>query len=307
MAIQKEIWARDIAENIYPDNSFYLNSRDDSEFLEGKKVHLPQAGAKPNVAINRASLPAAVQKRQDTTGDYEVDEFTTDPVVIQHTEKIEASYNKRQSVLFDHTETLKESVADQLAHRWAPSAATNIIRTSGESRAPYLTSQTGNRLALTKADFIELDRLFNRMDIPIAQRFALIDADLYSDVLKIEDFMKVEKLGSDILVNGAIGKIFTFQLFVRSRGIVYNNAGTPVAKAPGAATAIADNLGVLAWHQNFVRRAVGATSNGGIEIFEKEADPQFYGDVFSALVRAGGRKARTDEKGVVAIVEKAAA
>lgn len=306
MAIQSEIWVRDIAENIYPDNSFFLNSRDDSAFLEGNKVHLPQSGTTPDVQKNRTVLPATAAKRTDSQEDYNVDEYTTDPVILQHTEEIEVSYAKRQSLLFDHMETLKTRIADTFAHLWAPELGDNLVRTSGTSRSAYLPGQTGNRNAVHKNDIIELDRLMNRMDIPRDQRILLIDADLYADLLKIEEFVSAEKIGTAALVSGAVGRLLGFNIFVRSSVVRYDNQSTPELIAQGTSVDTDDNLTALAWHPMFVRRALGNETNGGITVFEKNADPQFYGDVFSALVRSGGRKARTDEKGIVALVETAA-
>ena len=40
---------------------------------------------------------------------------------------------------------------------------------------------------------------------------------------------------------------------------------------------------------------------GDNELFSSEGDPTIYGDVYSALVRAGGRKKRNDGKGVWAL------
>jgi hypothetical protein len=50
-----------------------------------------------------------------------------------------------------------------------------------------------------------------------------------------------------------------------------------------------------------VRRALGA-----IKVYANENDPTLYGSAFSTMARAGGRKAYSDETGVVAIVEAAA-
>ncbi|QQR95608.1 MAG: hypothetical protein IPJ93_02385 [Bacteroidota bacterium] len=40
--------------------------------------------------------------------------------------------------------------------------------------------------------------------------------------------------------------------------------------------------------------------------FESLADPQYYGDIYSALVRMGGRKRRNDAKGIIGIIQAAA-
>ena len=307
MAIQREIWTADIAENVFPDDAFFNRSRDDSANLSGRVVHVPQAGSTPNVEKNRTTLPAVVTKRIDTTADYTIDEFTTDPVLVQFTEQTEASYDKRSSVLFDHIMSLQRSVANGALYSWAPTAGANIIRSTGAARAAYKAFQSGNRLAITKNDFINAARVMNRMDVPQEGRVCVIDADLSMDIMQIAEFTQAQMIGTANLVNGSIARIMGFDVFVRSTTTTYDNSGTPVKKAAETATAVTDNLSVQFWHPAYVRFAKGGSANGGIEIFAQEQAPQFYGDVFSALVRAGGRVHRADQRGVVSLVESASA
>lgn len=304
-AIQPEIWAQDIAANVFPSSEFFNQSRDDSQYLQGKTVHLPQSGAPPSVEKNRSVLPATVSQRTDTLLDYDIDEFTTDPILLQDTEAIEASYDKRQSILFDHTEILRQKIGDNIIVQWEPTLATNQVRTSGSSRSAYVSGQTGNRKALAKADIIEANRLMNRMDTPADGRIMVISADLYADLLGISDFQSWDKMGITPLVNGAVGQILGFTVYVRSSAGRYDNTATPVKKAYGASVAAADNLAALCYHKMYVRRASGSLGNAGIKVYENTDRAEWYGSIFSAKVRSGGTMARTDEKGVVAIIETA--
>ena len=102
MAVEREIWEGDIVEKLYAENphlSLCVNA--DQYVLAGKVVHIPQAGAAPDVVKNRSSLPAAVKKRTDTDITYPLDEYTSDPVHISNAETIEPSYDKRMSVMAD--------------------------------------------------------------------------------------------------------------------------------------------------------------------------------------------------------------
>ena len=46
MAIQKELWQNTIIEGLFADNSFMSKAvNDDSYVNQGKKVHIPNAGA----------------------------------------------------------------------------------------------------------------------------------------------------------------------------------------------------------------------------------------------------------------------
>lgn len=311
MAIQREIWVDTIEENIYPSNSFMMQSRDDGAFLEGKVVKLNQAGGKPATQKNRVVLPATATKRADTTADYTIDEYTTDPVVVQKTEEIEASYDKRQSVMFDHTETLKTQVANGMNFVWSPTVGVNIIRTSGASREPYKIFQLGagktNRKRISKEDIIKAATILNSQDVPQEGRYMLIDALLVADLLLIEEFTSLERIGKAVLTEGAIGRVMGFDVFVRSSTTIYDG-DTNQKKDFAEALSSNDNVSVLFWQKSYVRRCFGGSTNGGIEVFEDagsngNGNPLFYGTVISALVRSGGRAARADERGIVALVE----
>ena len=305
MAVQQQVWVEDIAGNIYPENSFYLKSIDDSARLQGNVVNLPQAGSAPTAEVNRTTLPAAASKRTDTVKTYNVDEITTDPSIIQLTEAEEVSYDKRADVLIDHVDTLRTKVAEQLAYRWAPSTAGQILRTTGDLHAAYLASQAGSRRIAQFKDIMNVGKLFNKQGVPTDGRVMLVDADFYNDLAMFPEFKDAQNLIAGVLTTGAVGRIAGFDVMMRSSVVTYTNAGTPVANAPGAAAAATDNLSALFWHPRFVRRALGNGSNGGIQPFDSQGNPLYYGDVLSALVRVGGTQRYTNQRGVAALVEAA--
>lgn len=306
VAVTPIVWARDIAENLYPDNEFYLRSRDDSSFLEGNKIKLPQAGSGPNVEMDRTVLPASGIRRTDTVKDYDIHEFTSDPDIITLTDALEISYDKRASVLFNHMMTLRTKIANMFAVEWSPTLAANMCRTTGTTRAALTAGQTGNRKAVAKNDLVEMARIRDNMNFGSDGWLMLVPANLMADIRKIDEFMTADKIGSANLISGSVGRLFGFDIMTRSAAGLYDNSSTPVKKALGASVAAADNLGILAWHPSAVRRALGTEGNGGIQVFIKEKDPQYYGDLFSAQVNAGGAIARTNEEGVIALIEAAA-
>lgn len=294
------IFAKDIEQNIFPKNEFYMQSKDDSAFVVGNSVKHPVAGALPNTEINRSILPAPITKRVDDSNDYDLNEFTSDPTLLQHSEGLIVNYNKRLSILSDHIDTINTKVADYFANIWLPDGISNIVRTTGTAvRVASAPSATGNRKRVIKDDLIALAERFNRMDAPTTGRNIVIPAEFLSDLLLIDGFVEADKIGSSNLVEGQIGRLLGFNIWMRSRVGVYDNTGTPVKKALGAAGAATDNLAALAWVDKWVNRA-----KGEVKVFTDEDKPEYYGSVFSALVRAGGKK-RKDLKGVVALVETA--
>ncbi|MES2730053.1 MAG: phage capsid protein [Pseudomonadota bacterium] len=301
MAIAKEIWLTDLNENVFPENGFINKSIDDSEGLSGKIVHAPEAGGVPTVQKNRTVFPAVATRRTDTTADYTIDEFTTDPSHVTVTEQIEASYQKRVSLLFNHYNQLKTQTSISMLYNWAPTTGANIFRSTGASRSPYMGSQTGNRLKVAKEDFANAARLLDRMDVPREGRVALVPADLAMDLMLIPEFVSANIFGQGAQKEGVLGRVFGFDIMTRSTSILYTSAGAP--KDPAAGAAAGDGQSIIFWHPMYVRKAIGTRTNGGIDIFEDNASPLYYGDVMSTMVRSGGRIVRTDQRGVVVMVE----
>ncbi len=304
MAIQKEIWTQYIQESLFKDNDFLTHAFNADQYvLEGKVVHIPNAGATQNVVKNRTTLPATVTTRTDVDVTYAIDEFTSDPILIPNADTVELSYDKMSSALSETTGAIKVLVADWMLYNWRAENATSIVRTTGGAAATtvaaHLPGATGTRKKLSLADIKAARLVMNKQNVPKDDRFMLIDSDMYDqlmDELNITTYREASQFMD--LPKGVLGKIYGFNMMERTTVGVASNAATPVIQAPGTASTTADNGVVLAWHISTVERALGT-----INFFEHLNDPTFYGDVYSALVRMGGRKRRNDQKGIVAIIQ----
>lgn len=300
MAIQKEIWERSIVEHLFADDSFMSKAFNANDYVnQGKIVHIPQAGAASSVSKNRSELPAEVKKRTDSDLTYTLAEFTTDPVLIPHADTVELSYDKRESVLRQDKMNLFDQVARDFIYNWSP-AKSHTISTSGAEAdgAPHSTA-TGKRLALTRQDVFNLMYRFNRDNIPQEGRYLLLDAAMYSQLL--QDLTTADAQAFHALANpakGILGQFCSFNIMMRSEAALYTTAGP---KSWDTAAATGDLGAALAWHEQSVVRALGE-----VKAFEQEGDPTYYGDIYSFLVRAGGRIRRSDNKGVWAIVQASA-
>lgn len=299
-AIYQEIWVDYIIQNLFKNSDFITKCFDESDkVLAGRVVHIPQAGAKPTVVKNRAigSLATNVT-RVDTDITYNLDDYTTDPTLITDAEANEISYDKIGSVLDEHLQTLRETIGDDLLVKWLTGLpAANIIRTTGGAVSTALApGATGTRLKFLKADLKTAQNLFNKQNIPAEERYALFPTDLYSQLQEDSDLMQ-----RDIDMNlkdGVVGRLYGFNLIERSSTPVFTNASPPVVKALGAASATTDNMSVVCWQKNAVAKALGS-----VKFFEALNDPNSYGDIYSALVKMGGRSRRTLFQGVAAIVQ----
>ncbi len=314
MAVQKELWERTIVNNLFPGNDHLIHcKREDEYVLNGALVHIPQAGAKPTVVKNRNSFPAVAVRRADGDIIYVLDTYTTDPIHIPEAEKYEESPDKMLSILEDHIAGLRSSVGEELIYNWLagfasggvgnPSlaiTAASVLNTTGAAVGAHLPVASGNRKLFTKEDLKRAQTLMNKQDIPKEDRYALLSSELLGQLQDDPD-LKKRDVGMELdMKNGVIAKLYGFQILERSYTATYN--GSNVIKAIGAAGATTDRDVAMCWHKNSVALSLGTTM-----FFESIGEATYYGDVYSALLRAGGRKRRAGAAGIVAIVQDSAA
>lgn len=297
MAIQREIWIDSIVEGLFADNSFLSKAFNADEFVNmGRTVHIPNAGAPSKTKKNRNSFPADVNTRADVDLTFNLDEFTTDPIRIPHADTVELSYNKRESVLRQDKAALQEAVAKSIIYSWLPEKK-HCVETTGTAVDAHSPKATGKRKALCRTDVENLMTKFNADNVPQEGRYLLLDAYMYDQLLG--DLTSVQSqafLGSADARRGILGKLFSFNIMMRSEVAVYGEGIVKKGESDGGAAT--DLAAGLAWHENSVCRALGE-----VQAFENEKDPTYYGDIYSFLVRAGGRPMRSDVKGLVAVVQ----
>ncbi len=298
MGLQKEIWLNSLVENLFADNTFAKRSVDLSGFVEGKTVHVPNAGVVPEVVKNRKQLPAQITQREDKDLDFNIHEYTTDPIVLVDAEKVELSYSKRESIIANSRMSLQESVHADLIYDWVPSSPF-AVKSSGSAVKAHIHGATGNRKAFTKDDVFAVKDVFDVQDIPQLGRCMLLDAIMYNQLLKtFSDSEAAAFRGLADLKRGIIGNYLGFDFYMRSKVAKASAAGNMKAWTSEAA---ADSAAGIAWQEGCVSRAIGQT-----KLFDNDNQAAYYGDVISALVRAGGQYMRNDKKGVCLIYQETA-
>lgn len=317
MAVTPEIWTQYIVENLFKNNEFILQSVDESQYVIGTGVvHIPQAGSPSGVKRNRLSLPATITRRKDVDVTYVLDEFTTDPRFIPNIDKAELSYDKTASVLSEDMSYLEQFIAEAMMYNWR---STYFLKsTGGNKTAPYGTS---NRKMLTVADFVEAKKQFNKWNIPAADRYVVLSTDAMSDI--VNELKSNTTRDYSVIydpISGQIKKLESFTIYERSTALVASNStlsqnattklwywtSTDLTYTPeqfeeriAEVTAFDTTACEIAlfWHKNSVARAKGVT-----QMFDDQGNPQYYGDIYSFLQRAGGRVRRADAKGVLGII-----
>jgi hypothetical protein len=306
MALQTEIWVNDIQENLFQQSLFVPMSTSHDGFIANKTVHIPQAGANPATAVNRSSLPATITQRTDVDLTYNLDQYSTDPILITDLDELQISYDKRNSVMGQHIMTLSETVGNFVANKWATSTAGRIVRTSGAASATALApSATGTRKAVALQDIANLSARLDKDNVARTGRKLLMPVDMFWQLFTISEIVRASYNGFQVnaLATGVVAQLFGFDIMIRPSVVVYD--ATPTLKAVGAAGAATDNLGCVAWHTDYVAKALGQ-----IKVFSDSGDngagkPEYYGIILSGLVMLGAAKLRTDEKGIAVLVQEA--
>lgn len=325
MALNQEIWRKYIAENLIRANDF-LNYADDvsGEVINGKIVHLANSGSMPTIVKNRASFPATVTQRTDTEVLYLIDEFSSSPTHIQEIEKLELSYDKVGSVMKSHVNMLSQIIGDWMLYYWlgkstSSSANTAVAWSSGtfvKTTGSAATTATGNSPGtstlkmITLANIASARSVMDRANIPLEDRFLVLPACFHDQLLTELGAVGVTNMsllaGVD-LQKGVINNLFGFQVLVRSKVALFNmsTATAPVAVVPyaddGTITAESNSVhgfGAIAYQKDMVEKAIGE-----IKFFETKDDAVYQGDLYSALVRAGGRAKYSAGTGIVPIVQ----
>jgi hypothetical protein len=300
MALQKEIWIADIKETLHQGSEFIMAGTDYSAFVANKTVHVPQSGAGSAIAKNRSVLPAIIAQRTDTELTFDLNEYTTDPVLITDLDALQVSYAKRNSVLGQHLNVLNERIGTEVAYEWTPSgSASLVLRTSGASTSQLANSTaTGTRKLITKEDIARMARKLDDDNVPMNDRFLVLPTLMYYELFGIDALVRADFGRVADQTNGVVNEIFGFKVFKRPTTIMFNSATAGVKKAVGSADATTDCVGAFAFQKQAVAQALGA-----IKVFADEDKPEFYGSVFSALVMHGAKNLRSDNKGIVALAQ----
>lgn len=315
MGLQVEIWSKSIQEKLLQDNSFlnHVSNVQEANIINGKIVHIPQAGNPSSVVKNRNSLPASVTQRTDTEVLYQIDEYTTDPVHIKHADTIELNYDKRRSVLDQDIANLSEEVAEGMLTNFIVSPigdnktlpVGNILKTNSTATAvaPAIAGTTGTRKPYQIAD---LQRMRNFMLYAKAwsegNMFALLTPEAAVQMFPADSAITATYMAAASEAERRMGIIYKAQGWnIMIRSSVYHLAANKTIKAFGAVAEATDCEGSFFWNKNMLEKAIGKT-----EAFSNVQDPTWYGDIYSFLTRIGGRAKRKNFEGVAILMQETA-
>lgn len=267
MALNKEVWVKQIAENFYPVGSFLSKVTDHSALVENNKIHIASAGIDPEVLINNKTYPIPILEREDKDHEIPLDTFSTENTVVRNAEDIEYAYDKLESVVGQHRSVLTTNAADKAIHAFAPledTVNTPIVSTTGTIRR--------GRKMISFEDILELKERFDDALIPLENRYLVLHPKHVSDLLLSD--LKLFKELTD-MKDGEPKKFAGFGVYSYSNMPLYRLSSGAYQKTSfkGQANA-SDSFASVAFYSKEVMKA-----DGTIKMFSREDDPEQRGTV----------------------------
>ena len=238
-SVFKEAFLSLIMLMFYPEGAWLSELTSLDHMVEYNTINLAQVGADPDVVINNTNWPLTPSQRTDTGLNLVLATYDTKPTHVTNVEELETNYNKLESVLRQHVETLRVKVTKSAAYNISPdsnTANTPVLVTTGTNRGD------GN-LALTFADVLRLRTAFNKLNIPQENRILVLSVEHEEDLLR-EDMNRYNLLMTTRMLYG-------FKVYVSNINATYSTSGVKNA---------ADSLGQsssFAFYKPEVMRCMG--------------------------------------------------
>jgi hypothetical protein len=309
MALNKELWLGTIEEQLFKNDEFLnIVGQDHSAYVNNRTVHIPQAGSNPTISKNLTVFPAPIGTRNDVDLSYNIDLFYSQPIRIGIDETQYLSYDKRMSVLSSHLKKMRNVIGNNTLYSWAASGSSTQVRTSGAVSATALSpGATGTRKVPKLQDFYDASAILDAQDLnPADKRYAIIPSAMYWQLLADTNISKyLEWGGSAVAPEGKVPMLAGITLLKRASVVVFDNTGTPVIKTVNdegtpSTTATSDNMAISVISESYVTKAVG-----NIDVYTLENDPSYYGNILSVTVAQGAAKMKTNQEGIVQIIQSA--
>lgn len=214
--LNKQIWTGQIMENFYPAVTFLQYARDFNAFVENDVINLAEAGFTPEVLVNNTTYPIPVKEREDIPLSMELDLFETENTLVRNPEQVELSYDKLESVIYNHRMALQTKTAQKAAHAYAPmedSTYTPIVKTSGEDNGEGFKR-------MDVKNILTLKRKFDSQNIPLEKRFLVLDPFHTEDLILYD--LKAFKDITDF-VNGKPKRFAGFNILENTQNPKYDS------------------------------------------------------------------------------------
>ncbi len=295
MAIQRELWAEMIAEELRAKiDPLKMFAMDLSEYAQGTTIHVPVAGA-TTILKNNSSWPMDVSDRTDTVVDITLNTYHWSPMRVTQADKVQLSYDKMASLYNSLNGGLGERLLiESLIGMYHYTSGANVT-TTGASYPAHATGATGNRRGLTSMDIRKAAALLDKQKVPIADRWLVVDSIMFWQLV---DDLAYNADRVDVVAGlpSITTPLYGFTVVSVPQVVYLKSDGTIRAYAATGATT--DNAAALA-----IQKSCVGFGMSGIEIFVDEGNPLYQGDILSGWVLHGSNYLRTTKEGVIPIIQ----
>ena len=299
MAIQRELWAEMIAEELRAKiDPLKMFAMDLSEYAIGKSIHIPVAGA-TTIKKNVSSFPMSVAERTDTVIDITLNTYHWSPIRITQADKVQLSYDKMASLYNSLNGGLGERLLTESLISMTHYTATKWVATTGAAYVAHAPGATGNRKGLTGADLRAAAGILDKQKVPIAERYLVVDSIMFWQLV---DDLSYNADRVDV-INGLPSittPLYGFTVVSVPQVVYFTNGG--VIRDYGNAGTTTDFAAALA-----IQKSCVGFGMSDVETFVDEGNPLYQGDILSGWVLHGAKYLRTGKEGVVPIIQAAAA
>jgi len=284
----KEVWISRIMEKFYAEFPYLEYTEDMTQFVDNDAINLADSGVNPDVLINNTTYPIPTVTRDDAPISIPLDNYDTKNTIVRRIESIGLAYNKIDSIIRGHKNTLAEKSGQKFTHAYgalSDGAYTPVLNCSGADRGD------GTKKMMT-IDIINMQKIFDKLKVPQKGRVLVLSPDHIADLLQ-ENWDKYKSIAD--LESGKIMNLYGFMIFKGILNPTYNKT-TLVKNAFGAAPASTDCVSSLVWHAAEVMRA-----DGSVEMFytPRNINTSERGDVIGFAKRAIGLPIRGKYYGAI--------
>ena len=237
---------------------------DYSAAVQNDVIHLVDIVGDPDVLVNNAAYPIAVQALTDQDISITLDKFQTKATPITDDELHALSYDKMSRVIESHKNAIDDAKFAKAAWKFCAAgntAKTPVLATTGDRDAA-----TG-RLAMTRKDFIAMKSAMDKLGVPAQGRRLVLCSDHVNDILGwSEEFVRQYNMDN---INGKVGRLYGFDIYEASENPLYTTAGAK--KDLGAAASAGEFKCSFAF---YTQRAFKAGGSLVTYLSEANTDPQ---------------------------------
>jgi hypothetical protein len=265
--LNKEVWIADIQEALLQDAAFLSTMSDWTSFVNNEYINIPQAGSLPTPGKNVTGVRTVTQ-RADSNLQIKMDLYETGAILVSELESYQLSFDKRQSVSGQQIRTMIDFAGTTVLQNIAPSAAGKIITLAG---------------ALSYDDILSAGKVLDLDNVPKFDRTLVLPTDMYYELLADKTVIRLG-WNQSAVEDGKVLKVGGFSIYER----------------PTVAT-IATKEAAVGYQKGSVGQAVA-----GVDMMVDSGDngngnPLYGGTLMNGFMKLGAGRARTDQKGTVAL------